>query len=95
MFFGALASVGALFDFGAVMRKVDRLGRIVIPQELRQKYGLTEGITIEFLDSGDGITVRASDSLCKICRRKISDNATLPLCEACISEAVKSYKKQK
>ncbi len=36
--------------FGGVMRKVDKLGRIVIPLELREKYGLYEGTRIEFLD---------------------------------------------
>ena len=41
------------------MRKVDDLGRIVIPMELRKKYGLSKGVEIEFLDNGDGITVKA------------------------------------
>ena len=73
------------------MRRVDKLGRIVIPLELRQKYGLTDGAEIEFLDSGDGITVKSSVSLCKLCRGRISDGITLPLCERCISEVIKSY----
>ena len=40
------------------MKKVDRLGRIVVPIELRQKYGMTEGKEVEILDSGDGVTVK-------------------------------------
>ena len=75
--------------FGGIMRKVDKLGRIVIPQELRKKYGLTEGSTIEFLDVGDGVTVKTSDPFCKICHGKISADAKLPLCEECISRAKK------
>ena len=40
------------------MRKIDRLGRIVIPLALREKYGLTEGTDVEFLDGSDGIGKR-------------------------------------
>ena len=77
------------------MRKVDKLGRIVIPQELRKKYGLSEGISIEFLDTGDGITVKSNEALCKVCRGKLSDNPELPLCDACIEKAVKAYNKDR
>ena len=74
------------------MRKVDRLGRIVIPLELRKRYGLLEGARIEFIDVGDGITVRPSEPFCRICRVKISEGASLPLCEACIEKAIQSRK---
>ena len=80
--------------FGGIMRKVDRLGRIVVPKELRKKYGLIEGASIEFLDIGDGITIKPSDPFCKICRNKIDDVAEFPLCEACIAEIIKNYKEK-
>ena len=73
------------------MRKVDKLGRIVIPLELRQKYGLDEGTAIEFLDDGGGITVRAYEPYCKICREKIADDTSLPLCQSCIEKVLKNY----
>ena len=75
------------------MRKVDKLGRIVIPQELRQKYGLDEGTTIEFLDSGEGVTVVAYEPCCKICRDKIADDSMIPLCKSCIEKILKNYHK--
>ena len=71
------------------MRKVDKLGRIVIPQELRKKYGLTQGASIEFIDVGEGVTVKPCDPLCKICHGKISADTELPLCEECIAKAKK------
>ena len=71
------------------MKRVDKLGRIVIPMELRQKYNLTEGTKIEFHDAGEGICVKPYDALCRICRSKISDGSTLPLCEACLEKAAK------
>ena len=73
-------------------KKVDRLGRIVIPIELREKYGLDEGVKIEFHDVGDGITLKASEPFCKICRTKISESDTLPLYEKCIAKIIKEYK---
>ncbi len=76
------------------MKKIDKLGRIVIPLELRRKYGLTEGIKIEFHDVGEGITVRPSEVLCKVCCSRISDNSRIPLCEACIEKVVKNYNKR-
>ena len=74
------------------MRKVDKLGRIVIPLSLRKKHGLSEGTIIEFLDSDDCITIRASEALCRICHAEIPDGAPIPLCKDCISEVLKEYK---
>ena len=88
-------SVAALFVFRArVMRRVDKLGRIVITQELRKKYGLTEGVEVEFMDSGFGVTVRASDCFCKICNSPIPHTHALSLCDGCILKVVRSYEKE-
>ena len=75
------------------MKKVDRLGRIVIPLELRERYGLCEGVEIEFVDSDNGLTIRASDNACKICHNKISHDNGIPLCEKCILEVLKKVKR--
>ena len=73
------------------MRRVDKLGRIVIPQELREKYGLTEGAGIDFIDNGDGVTVVLSEGSCRICGAMLKKNSTLPLCDECTERIVKSY----
>jgi AbrB family looped-hinge helix DNA binding protein len=77
------------------MRRVDRLGRIVIPLALREKYGLCEGAEIEFIDSGDGVTVRSTEPFCKLCRAKIDGGANIPLCDDCIAEIAKLYSEKK
>ena len=74
------------------MKKIDRLGRIVIPRTMREKYGLREGVEIEFVDVGDGITVKPSDSLCKLCRGRIRVRESVALCESCIAEVVRCYR---
>lgn len=77
------------------MRKVDKLGRIVIPLELRKKHGLSEGASIEFIDAGDGITVKSSEPCCKICQVKIADDVSFPLCDDCIAKIAEHYKNGK
>ena len=76
------------------MKKIDKLGKIVVPLSLRKKYGLTEGTDIEFLDGGDGITIRACEAFCRICHKEIFNGAQLPLCKDCIIEVVKEYNKK-
>jgi transcriptional pleiotropic regulator of transition state genes len=71
------------------MRKVDKLGRIVIPMELRKKYGLSEGASIDFSDSGDGIVVKALVNQCKICQDTLPDDTDFPLCELCAKRLAK------
>lgn len=41
-----------------ITRQVDRLGRFVLPIELRKAYGLEEGSTLEILTEGDTILLR-------------------------------------
>ncbi len=77
------------------MKKVDKLGRIVIPIELRQKYGLTEGTKIEILDVGEGIMVRSDEPFCKICHEKIPEDNKFLLCKKCMAEVIKSYQGKK
>ncbi|MBQ7363154.1 MAG: AbrB/MazE/SpoVT family DNA-binding domain-containing protein [Clostridia bacterium] len=77
------------------MRKVDKLGRIVIPRELRKKYGLNEGTAVEFQDSGFGVTIRAQNCFCRICNRPVTGAEALPLCNGCIMKAVMMYEKEK
>ena len=73
------------------MKRIDKLGRIVIPSGLREKYRLAEGTQIEFLDIGDGIAIKSSGGLCRMCHSKISGDASFPLCEECVMKVVKSY----
>ena len=77
------------------MKKIDKLGRIVIPSELRQKHGLNEGTPVEIIDIGEGIIVRSSESFCKICHEKISEGTPFSLCEKCMADVAKNYREKK
>lgn len=40
-----------------VIKKIDKLGRVVIPKELRDRYGLDKGI--EIVATGEGVLIRS------------------------------------
>lgn len=35
--------------------KIDNRGRVTIPKNLRDRYGLSKGVEVDFIDEGDGI----------------------------------------
>ncbi|TKI86738.1 AbrB/MazE/SpoVT family DNA-binding domain-containing protein [Bacillus mycoides] len=47
-----------------VARKVDELGRVVIPVELRRTLGITEGTALDFHVDGENIVLRKQDKSC-------------------------------
>ncbi len=50
--------------------KIDKLGRMVIPQELRKAYGLDCGTAIEFSRQENGVLIRAKHVRCVFCHAK-------------------------
>lgn len=41
-----------------IIRRVDDLGRIVLPKEVRRKVGITEGTPMEIFTDSDGIVLK-------------------------------------
>lgn len=41
-----------------VIRRVDDLGRVVIPKEFRESLGLSDGLPVEILNRGDSVVIR-------------------------------------
>lgn len=50
-----------------IVRKVDRLGRVVIPMELRKSYEINEGDPLEIFVEGDSITLKKYKPACIFC----------------------------
>jgi transcriptional pleiotropic regulator of transition state genes len=50
-----------------VVRKVDQLGRIVLPKSLRKRYQMNEGDPIEILVQGDHIILERYRPRCVFC----------------------------
>lgn len=42
-----------------IVRRVDYLGRIVLPKEIRRKLGINEGTPMEIYASADSVTIKS------------------------------------
>lgn len=67
-------------------RKLDQLGRIVIPKEMRRKVGLQNNDPVELQCDGNTITLSKSSSVCRLCGAKLDDNAELKVCRECAQQ---------
>jgi transcriptional pleiotropic regulator of transition state genes len=71
-----------------IVRKVDVLGRIVIPRELRRTLGIEEGDSLEILVDGDQVILRKYEPSCIFCG-SVDDVMIYKgkrICKECLSE---------
>jgi transcriptional pleiotropic regulator of transition state genes len=73
-----------------VVRKVDQLGRIVLPKSLRKRYNMNEGDPVEILVSGDHIILERFRSRCVFCSsmEQVSDFKGRHVCAECMGEMI-------
>ncbi|RAV22498.1 AbrB/MazE/SpoVT family DNA-binding domain-containing protein [Paenibacillus contaminans] len=71
-----------------VVRKVDQLGRIVLPKSLRKRYQMNEGDPVEILVQGDHIILERYRPRCVFCgsMEQVSDFREKHVCAACLTE---------
>ncbi|MFN2489713.1 MAG: AbrB/MazE/SpoVT family DNA-binding domain-containing protein [Actinomycetota bacterium] len=50
-----------------VVRKIDELGRIVLPSELRRVFGIHEGDELEISVDGERVILQKRQDLCVFC----------------------------
>ena len=50
-----------------VVRKIDELGRIVLPSELRKVFGIREGDELEISVEEDRVILQKRQDLCLLC----------------------------
>lgn len=70
-----------------IVRKVDELGRIVLPIELRRTLDIAERDTLEIFVSDDTILLRKYQPTCVFCDsgRNITSYRGKNVCAACIA----------
>lgn len=71
-----------------VVRKIDELGRIVLPSELRKVFGIREGDELEISVEEDRVILQKRQDLCLLCG---AENPKITyrerrVCEGCASE---------
>ncbi|ASS66608.1 MULTISPECIES: AbrB/MazE/SpoVT family DNA-binding domain-containing protein [unclassified Paenibacillus] len=71
-----------------VVRKVDQLGRIVLPKSLRKRYQMNEGDPVEILVQGDHIILERYRPRCVFCgsMEQVADFKERYLCSECMGQ---------
>ncbi|HEV7525686.1 MAG TPA: AbrB/MazE/SpoVT family DNA-binding domain-containing protein [Acidimicrobiia bacterium] len=72
-----------------MMRRIDQLGRVVVPAELRRLLGFNEGDVLEVSARGGEIVLRRVAPTCAICGLDADDLVDLHdkhLCRGCLHE---------
>lgn len=71
-----------------IVRRVDDLGRIVIPKELRNRFGIEEGTPLEIYTSEEGIEFRRYRPGCFCCEETggLVEYKGVSLCKSCLSK---------
>lgn len=67
-----------------VSRKIDKLGRIVLPMDFRKILGLEGEAEVVLGINDNSITVRKSDASCRLCGSIIEVSKKLGICSECI-----------
>lgn len=70
-----------------ISRKIDSLGRIVLPIEMRNRLGIKEGEALQILQKEDCIEIRKEDNKCAACGKTdeegLFEYGRLRLCRQC------------
>ena len=72
-----------------IVRKVDQLGRLVLPKELRDTFGIEENKTvIEIFTEGEVIILKKYEPCCIFCResRNFIEYKGKLICKDCLEE---------
>ena len=69
----------------AMVRKIDDLGRIVIPAETRRLFNIHEGDELAISVDGDSIIIRKLDATCVFCgsTEEVDDFKGRGVCSSC------------
>ena len=68
-----------------IIRRVDELGRVVLPIELRNKFGISEKDPMEIYVDGNSIILKKYEPNCIFCgsSKKLLDYEDKVICEKC------------
>lgn len=71
-----------------VVRRVDELGRIVIPKELRTKLDIAEKDSLEIFVDGEQIILKKYEPACIFCGegRNVTNYKGKNICQNCLEE---------
>jgi transcriptional pleiotropic regulator of transition state genes len=71
-----------------VVRRVDELGRIVIPVEIRKRFGIADHDELEISVQGDSIVLARPHTECVFCGSDegLTEFRDRPVCQNCLAD---------
>ena len=71
-----------------IVRDIDKLGRFVIPVELRNKMGIENGDAIEIFAEQGRIVLKKYEKSCIFCKEEtgILEYMGRPICQGCVDK---------
>ena len=69
-----------------ISRKIDKLGRIVLPMDFRKALGLEGEAEVVLSIRGNAITVKGAKCVCRICGSPERVSGRVKLCQNCIAK---------
>jgi len=70
-------------------RKIDALGRLVLPIQFRRKLGLKKNSTVIIELKGGNVLITPKALICRICGDETEHLNELHICDNCLSKAKK------
>ena len=75
-----------------IIRRIDELGRLVIPKEIRRVYGLDTGVGVDIYTDGDMVVLEKHKETCAFCnehKEELHDFKGVKMCNECYNELKK------
>ena len=69
---------------GEVERKIDKLGRVVIPIEFRRKIGAQKDASVLVSMDNDSVIITSASKKCALCGAWIVEEGRFRLCKECV-----------
>ena len=71
-----------------ISRRIDHLGRIVVPAEMRRSLGIREGDEVQFSLDGSRIVVEKVEDRCTFCgaTQSLREHLGKQVCAMCMTE---------
>ncbi len=76
-----------------IVRKIDEMGRLVLPKEMRTKMNINNGDEIEFYAEDDRIILRKFEPSCLFCGSEtmVTEYKGKRICAECLAEIKRNY----
>jgi len=67
-----------------VKRRIDELGRVVLPKEAAAALNLSKRDAVEISCEGDAIIIKKAKPFCKLCGSEENVHESFGMCQACM-----------